>query len=136
MKKWRGWISVYCQVLRSDTAICHNSNPHLALSSQTHRGLPTNALKPNKNHADGSGRWQSALNFLTLAISSTTIFLVAIRGVHTAIWQHRGKHLSAEFSNRVKSRPRHFTLKGPLLKASYIFDTRLYKCKTDKRSIV
>jgi hypothetical protein len=50
---------------------------------------------------------------LTLAISSTAIFNVAICRAHTGIG-------STEISNRVKSSPHYFTSKGPLFEASYI----------------
>jgi hypothetical protein len=95
-------------------------------SFPSHCGLPTPALRPNTNHAESSGLWQSALKFrlLTLAISSMTISSVAIRGAHTAVCQHRVKNLSAEFINRVRSSPRHFTSRGHLFEASYIFDAQ------------
>jgi hypothetical protein len=100
--------------------------------------LPTPALGPNANHAESSGLWQSALKFrlLILAISRSTIFVVAIRGVHTAISKHRVKNLSAEFGNRGKSSHRHFTSRGRLFEALYIFDARLYKYTTDTQNNV
>jgi hypothetical protein len=75
------------------------------------------------NPADGSDLWQSALKsrLLTLAIRSTAILIVAIRGVHAAVCQHRAKHLSAEFSNGVKSSSRHLTLRDRLFEMSYLF---------------
>jgi hypothetical protein len=36
----------------------------------------------------------------------------------------------------VESSPRHFTSRGPLFEASYIFDARLYKFKTNTQQIV
>jgi hypothetical protein len=71
------------------------------------------------NPADGSDLWQSALKcrLRTLAISSTTIFDVAIRGQHTAVCHGRVKDLRAEFSNRVKSSSRHFTSETACLKS-------------------
>jgi hypothetical protein len=85
------------------------------------------------NPAGGSGLWQSALKFgpRTIAVCGTAIFSVAIRLENTAICQHSVMNLSAEFSNRVESSPRHFTSRGPLFELSYIFDARLLKCKTD-----
>jgi hypothetical protein len=56
-----------------------------------------------------------------LAIRRTAIFIVAIRGVHAAVCQHRVKHLSAEFSNGVKSSYRHFTSRDRLFEMSYLF---------------
>jgi hypothetical protein len=58
-----------------------------------------------------SDLWQSALKcrHRTLAIISTAIFVVAIRGQHTTACHGRVKDLSAEFSNRVKS----FYIKRP-----------------------
>jgi hypothetical protein len=90
------------------------------------------------NPADGLDLWQSALKciLLTLAIRSTAIFIVAIRGVHAEVCQHSVTNLSAEFSNRMESSPRHFTSRGPLFELSYIFEERLYKFKTNTRSIV
>jgi hypothetical protein len=81
------------------------------------------------NYAESSGLWQSALKFrlLTLAIRSAAIFIVTIRGLHAAVCQPRVKHLSAEFSNRVKSSSSHFTSRDRLFEAMYIFDARLYK---------
>jgi hypothetical protein len=72
----------------------------------------------------GSGLRQSALKFklLTLAISSTTIFIVAIHGANTAICQHKVNNLSAEFSTKVKSSPHNFTLGDRLFEAFYILD--------------
>jgi hypothetical protein len=55
---------------------------------------------------------------------------------NTAICQYSVTNLSAEFSNRVESIPRHFTSKGPLFELSYIFEERLYKFKTNTRSII
>jgi hypothetical protein len=82
--------------------------------------------------------FHSALKFgpLTKAIRGTAMFSVAIRLENTAICQYSVTNLSAEFSNRVKSSPRHFTSRGPLFELSYIFDERLYKFKTYMRSIV
>jgi hypothetical protein len=101
-------------------------------------GLPTPALRPNMNPADGSNLWQSALKcrLWTLAISSTAIFVVAIRGHHTAVCYGSVKDLSAEFSKRVKSSSRHFTSRGRLFEMSYLFKARLYQFKTNTRSIV
>jgi hypothetical protein len=129
---------VYCQTPRSNTAVCHNKNNCLAISSRSCCELPTPALRPNMNPADGSNLWQSALNgrLWTLAISSTTIFDVAIRRHHTAVCHGRVKDLSAEFSKRVKSSSRHFTLRGPLFEMSYLFKARLYQFKTNTRSSV
>jgi hypothetical protein len=81
------------------------------------------ALRPNTNPAGGSGLWHSALKFgpLTIAIRGTAIFSVAIRLENTALCQYNVTNLSAEFSNRVKSSPRHFTWRGPLFELSYIF---------------
>jgi hypothetical protein len=71
------------------------------MSSPSYYGLPTPALRPNMNPAEGLDLWQSALKciLLTLAIRSTAIFIVAIRGVHAAVCQHSVTNLSAEFSN-------------------------------------
>jgi hypothetical protein len=86
----------------------------------------------------GSNLWQSALKcrLQTLAISSTAIFVVAIRGHHTAVCHSRVKDLSAEFSNRVKYSSSHFTSRGRLFEMSYLFKARLYQFKTNTRSIV
>jgi hypothetical protein len=110
----------------------------LAISSPMFCGLPTPTLRPNMNPGDGSDLWQFALKcrLRTLAISSIAIFVVAIRGQHTAVCHGRVKDLSAEFSNRVKSSPRNFTLRDHLFEMSYLFQTRLYKSKTDTRSNV
>jgi hypothetical protein len=101
-------------------------------------GLPTPALRPNTNHAGGSGLWRSALKFspLTIAVSGMAIFSVAIRLENTAICQYSVTNLSAEFSNRVESSPHHFTSRGPLFELSYIFGAQLYKFKTKTRIIV
>jgi hypothetical protein len=71
-----------------------------------------------------------------MAIRGTAIFSMAIRLENTAICQHRVKHLSADFSDRVKSSSRHFTSRDRLFEVSYIFDARLYKVKTNMRHIV
>jgi hypothetical protein len=75
------------------------------------------------NPADSSDLWQSTLKckLLTLAIRSTAIFIVAIRGVHAAVCQHRVKHLSMEFRNGVKSSSRHFTSRDRLFEMLYLF---------------
>jgi hypothetical protein len=54
------------------------------------------------------------------------IFSVAIRLENTAICQYSVTNLSVDFSKIVKSISRHFTSRGPLFEASYIFDARLY----------
>jgi hypothetical protein len=61
---------------------------------------------------------------------------VAIRLENTAICQYSVMNLSADFSKTVESSPRHFTSRGPLFEASYIFDAQLYKFKTNTRRIV
>jgi hypothetical protein len=55
---------------------------------------------------------------------------------NTAMCQYSVTNLSAEFSKRVKSSPSHFTSRGPLFELAYIFEERLYKFKTNTRSIV
>jgi hypothetical protein len=102
-----------------------NNTISLAISFPMFRGLPTPALRPNTNHAGGSGLWQSALKFgpLTIALRGTAIFSVAIRLENTAISQCSVMNLSAEFSKRVESSPRHFTSRGPCLNC-HIFLTR------------
>jgi hypothetical protein len=128
MKKWRGWISVYCQFPRSIAAVCHNSNKRLAIRFHVCCGLPTPALRPIMNPAGGSGLWHSALKFrpLAIAIRGTAIFSVAIRLENTAICQYSVTNLSSEFSNILKSSPRHFTSRGPLFELSYIFLKRYF----------
>jgi hypothetical protein len=88
--------------------------------------------------AELSGPWHSALklNHLTFAVRSAPIFALAIRGVNTAISFDSVTNLRADFSKTVKSSLRHFTSRGPLFEASYIFDARLYKFKTNIRRIV
>jgi hypothetical protein len=89
--------------------------------------------------AELSGPWHSALKLshLTLvAVRSVPIFASAIRGVNTAISFDSVTNLSADFCKTVESSPRHFTSRGPLFEASYIFDGRLYKFKTSTRRIV
>jgi hypothetical protein len=73
---------------------------------------------------EGSNLWQSALKcrLWTLAISSTTIFVVAIRDHHTVVCHGWVKDLSAEFSNREKSSSRHFTSRDRLFEMSYLFE--------------
>jgi hypothetical protein len=90
------------------------------------------------NPADRLDLSQSALQciLLTLAIRSTAIFIVAIRGVHAAVCQHSVTNLSTEFSNGVKSSSRHFTSREHLFELSYLFEARLYKFKTNMRSNV
>jgi hypothetical protein len=73
---------------------------------------------------------------LTIAICGTAIFSVAIRLENTAIFQYSVMNLSADFSKKVESSPRHFTSRGPLFEALYIFDARLYKFKTNTPRIV
>jgi hypothetical protein len=89
----------------------------LAISSQMYCGLPTPALRPNANLANGSGLWHSALKFGLLT--------KAIRLEDTAICYYSVMHLSAEFSNRVKSSPRHFTSRDSLIDGSYIFEAQI-----------
>jgi hypothetical protein len=80
--------------------------------------------------------FRSQIWTLTTAIRSTAIFSVAICLENTAICQYSVMNLSADFSKTVKSSTRHFTSRGPLFEASYIFDVRLYKFKTNTRRIV
>jgi hypothetical protein len=88
--------------------------------------------------AELSGPWHSALKLgpRTIAVRGTAIFSVEIRLENTAICQHSVMNLSADFSKIVKSISRHFTSRGPLFEALYIFDARLYKFKTNTRRIV
>jgi hypothetical protein len=74
--------------------------------------------------AELSGPWHSALKLshLTLAVRSMPIFALAIHGVNTAISFDSVTNLSADFSKSVESSSRHFTSRGPLFEASYIFD--------------
>jgi hypothetical protein len=78
--------------------------------------------------AELSGPWYSALklSYLSLAVRRTPIFALAICRVHTAISFDSVKNFSADFSKTVKSSSRHFTLRGPLFEALYIFYTWLY----------
>jgi hypothetical protein len=80
-----------------------------------------------------SGPWHSALKLShqTLAVRSTPIFALAIRGVHSF---DSITNLSAGFSKRVKSSPRHFTSRDLLFEALDIFDAQLFKCKTETLS--
>jgi hypothetical protein len=80
--------------------------------------------------------FRSQNKHLTLAVRSAPIFALAIRGVNTAISFDSVTNLSVDFSKTVESSPRHFTSRGPLFEASYIFDERLYKSKTNMRRIV
>jgi hypothetical protein len=88
--------------------------------------------------AELSGPWHSALKLscLNLVIRSTAILSVANRLENTVICQYSITNLSADFSKTVESNTRHFTSRGPLFGESYIFDARLYKCKTGTRSNV
>jgi hypothetical protein len=79
---------------------------------------------------------KSYVKYLTLEVRSTPIFALAIRGVNTAISFDSVTNLRADFSKIVKSSSRHFTSRGPLFEAAYIFDVRLYKFKTNTRRIV
>jgi hypothetical protein len=74
--------------------------------------------------AELSGPWHFALKLfhLTLAVRSMPIFALAIRGVNTAISFDSVTNLSADFSKSVESSSRHFSSRGPLFEASYIFD--------------
>jgi hypothetical protein len=85
--------------------------------------------------AELSGPWHSALKLgpRTIAVHGMAIFSVAIRLENTAICQYSVTNLSADFSKIVKSISRHFTSRGPLFDVSYIFDSRLYKFKTNMR---
>jgi hypothetical protein len=129
------WFAILC-ALTSRIATIRITAWQSALNSTVDCQPP--ALRPNMNPADGSNLWQSALKcrLRTLAISSTTIFFVAIRGHHTSVCHRRVKDLSAEFSKRVKSSSRHFTLRSHLFEMSYLFKARLYQFKTNTRSIV
>jgi hypothetical protein len=88
--------------------------------------------------AELSGSWHSALKLscLTLAIRGKPIFFVAIRLENTAICQYSVTNFSADFSKTVESSTRHFTLRGPLFEALYMFDAQLYKFKNNTRHIV
>jgi hypothetical protein len=88
--------------------------------------------------AELSGPWHSALKLgpRTIAVRGTAIFSVAIRLENTVICQYSVMNLSADFSKTVESNTRHFTSRGPLFEASYIFDARLYKFKTNTWRIV
>jgi hypothetical protein len=114
-EKWQGLD--FTLLLNSALQCSHNKSNCLAISSQMYCGLQTHALRPNTNPAGGSGLWHSALKLgpLTIAIRDTAIFSVAIRLENTAICQYSVTNLSAEFSNRVESSPRHFS--------SRLFDT-------------
>jgi hypothetical protein len=74
--------------------------------------------------AELSGLWHSALklSYLTLAVRSTPIFVLEIRGVNTAISFDSVTNLSANFRKIVKSSSCHFTSRGPLFETSYIFN--------------
>jgi hypothetical protein len=88
--------------------------------------------------AELSGPWHSSLKLgpRTVAVRGTAIFSVAIRLENTALCQYSVMNLSADFSKIVESNTRHCTSRGPLFEASYIFDERLYKFKTNTRRIV
>jgi hypothetical protein len=86
---------------------------------------------------EACGNPLSNLPCLTGAISSMTIFRVAVRGIHTAICYYSVSYLSVGFSNRSNLAPDILHREIPCSKRyTYIFDARLHMCKTDTRIIV
>jgi hypothetical protein len=97
------------------------------------------ALRPDTKDC---GWWQSARKFKTpdFGYQQYGYFhcgnLRSTHDLRSAICQNRDENLSAEFSKRGKSSPRHFMPRDCLFEASYIFNRQLYKCKTDTRTNV
>jgi hypothetical protein len=88
-----------------------------------HYGLRNTTCLYSKDIASGITPWQSALQFklLTVAIHSTIIFFVAIRGLNTTVC-HVPCHVPAILHRQFD--------------ASVIFDALLDRCKTYTRRIV
>jgi hypothetical protein len=69
-----------------------------------------------------------------IAIQGTAIFSVAARLENMAICQYSVMNLSAEFSNRVKSSPHHFTSRGPCLNCHIFFKSDFTSLKLIRRA--
>jgi hypothetical protein len=111
------------------SADCHNENGHTAdcqsKESEFESVLPQAWTLRMVRIRPQSGSWQSAEHWK--AVCQGAIIAVAIRGM-------RARALAKQWN--AAPPPPHFTSKGPLFEASYIFDALLYKFKTNTRRIV